>query len=150
VLLRQVARPDRLDVVVIEDVHWADGATLDLVRFLGRRLRDAHVLFPRHGTGTTRWPPTIPCGSRSATWRSQRSTRRIGLAPLSSRAVGRSGRGTRLAGEELFRLTGGNPFYVTEILRPGPRRSRCRRATRCWRGRQGSARVPVTCSMSRR
>ena len=31
--------PATLDVVVVEDVHWADEATVDLLRFLGRRLR---------------------------------------------------------------------------------------------------------------
>src|SRR5262245_20182993 len=34
-LLRELARPR---VVVLEDLHWADGATLDAVRVLGRRL----------------------------------------------------------------------------------------------------------------
>ena len=43
-LLRQVSEPGSLDVVVIEDMHWADEATVDLLRFLGRRLRDAAVL----------------------------------------------------------------------------------------------------------
>jgi predicted ATPase len=43
-LLRQVSGPGGLSVVVIEDVHWADEATIDLLRFLGRRLRHAPVL----------------------------------------------------------------------------------------------------------
>src|SRR4051812_6991952 len=43
-LLRQVAEARRLQVVVVEDLHWADEATIDLVRFLGRRLRGAAVL----------------------------------------------------------------------------------------------------------
>src|SRR5438552_16742105 len=40
-LLRQVGESGRLKVVVVEDLHWADEATIDLVRFLGRRLRGA-------------------------------------------------------------------------------------------------------------
>jgi predicted ATPase len=32
-LLRQVTGDDQLDVIVIEDIHWADEATLDLMRF---------------------------------------------------------------------------------------------------------------------
>ena len=41
-LLRQISAPQTaLSVIVIEDVHWADEATIDLLRFLGRRLRDA-------------------------------------------------------------------------------------------------------------
>ena len=43
-LLRQVSEPGVLRVLVVEDVHWADEATIDLLRFLGRRLRDAPVL----------------------------------------------------------------------------------------------------------
>ena len=31
-------------MVVVEDIHWADEATIDLLRFLGRRIRDATVL----------------------------------------------------------------------------------------------------------
>src|SRR5579863_2249956 len=42
--LRQISDPDALNVVVVEDVHWADEATTDLLRFLGRRLRDRRVL----------------------------------------------------------------------------------------------------------
>ena len=43
-LLRQVSEPGTLDVVVVEDVHWADESTVDLLRFLGRRIRNAAVL----------------------------------------------------------------------------------------------------------
>jgi predicted ATPase len=37
-LLDQLAQPPRQVVVVVEDTHWADEATLDLLVFLGRRL----------------------------------------------------------------------------------------------------------------
>jgi len=43
-LLRQVSEPRRLNVLVVEDVHWADEATIDLLRFLGRRIRFAPAL----------------------------------------------------------------------------------------------------------
>jgi predicted ATPase len=43
-LLRQVSEPGTLSVVAVEDIHWTDEATVDLLRFLGRRLRDAPVL----------------------------------------------------------------------------------------------------------
>src|SRR3954470_12432438 len=38
-LLDQVSETAGLDVVVVEDIHWADEATLDLLRFLSRRIR---------------------------------------------------------------------------------------------------------------
>ena len=31
-------------LLVIEDLHWADDATLDFVRFLGRRIANTHIL----------------------------------------------------------------------------------------------------------
>jgi DNA-binding CsgD family transcriptional regulator/tetratricopeptide (TPR) repeat protein len=43
-LLKQISEPGTLDVVVVEDVHWADEATVDMLRFLGRRIANAAVL----------------------------------------------------------------------------------------------------------
>src|SRR5436190_20168324 len=43
-LLRQ-RRGLRPRLVVFEDLHWADEATLDLLRVLGRRIRDLPILF---------------------------------------------------------------------------------------------------------
>ena len=31
-------------MLVLEDVHWADEATLDLIKFLGRRIQRARVM----------------------------------------------------------------------------------------------------------
>ena len=43
-LSEQQAEPDRPTVLVIEDVHWADDATLDVLRYLGRRIADLPAL----------------------------------------------------------------------------------------------------------
>ena len=43
-VLTWLGAQDRLTVLVVEDVQWADDATLDLLRYLGRRLRDLPVL----------------------------------------------------------------------------------------------------------
>jgi predicted ATPase len=43
-LLTELCEPGPLPVVVIEDVHWADEATLDLLAFLARRIREIAVL----------------------------------------------------------------------------------------------------------
>ncbi|MFI5959907.1 LuxR C-terminal-related transcriptional regulator [Cryptosporangium sp. NPDC051539] len=113
-LLRRIRARDVLDVVVIEDLHWADDATLDLMRYLGRRIADATalILATYRDDGLAAGSPLrVVLGDLA----SQRSTRRLGLAPLSVHAV------AELAGpgqaDELHRLTGGNPFYVTEVLR---------------------------------
>ena len=117
-LLRQITEADRLQVVVIEDLHWADEATIDLLRFLGRRLRNAPVLLLvtyRDGGTAASDPLRLALGELAT----QRSTRRIDLAPLSARAVATLADGSGLDGAELFRLTSGNPFYVTEVIRGG-------------------------------
>ena len=62
-LLRQVSEPGTLSVVVVEDVHWADEATVDLLRFLGRRLRHAPVLLIATYRGKT-WRRMTRCGLR--------------------------------------------------------------------------------------
>ena len=117
-LLGQISEPGELRVLVVEDIHWADEATIDLLRFLGRRIRDASVLlivtYRDDGLSATD-PLRIALGDLAT----QRPVRRIGLAPLSADAV------RVLAGDEgldaaaLYRLTGGNPFYVTEVVQSG-------------------------------
>ncbi len=117
-LLRQVAAPGRLDVLVIEDLHWADEATIDLVRFLARRLRAAAVLLivTYRDDGLA---PGDPLRIAVGELGTLRSTRRVGLAPLSPAAVRELAGDTGLAAAELYALTGGNPFFVTEVVRAG-------------------------------
>ena len=43
-MLDELRRHAPTTVVVIEDVHWADEATLDLLKFLGRRIHRTHAL----------------------------------------------------------------------------------------------------------
>jgi DNA-binding CsgD family transcriptional regulator/tetratricopeptide (TPR) repeat protein len=117
-LLRQVGQSGTLDVVVIEDVHWADGATLDLLRYLGRRLRDSALLLVvtyRDDALAADGPLRVALGD----FASHRCTRRIGLTALSPQAVATLSAGSGLDAIDLHRLTGGNPFYVTEVLRAG-------------------------------
>jgi len=117
-VLRQVSEPGALNVLVVEDVHWADEASIDLLRFVGRRLRDAPVLLIatyRNDGLAAGDPLRIALGDLAT----QRSTRRVDLAPLSADAVRILVGGTGLDPAELYRLTGGNPFYVTEVVRAG-------------------------------
>src|SRR5258705_4008348 len=125
-LLRQLLEPG-LDVVVIEDVHWADEATIDLLRFLGRRVRHATALLivTYRDDGLTATDPLRLALGELAT---QRSARRAGLAPLSADAAKVIAGGTRLEAAEVHRPTGENPIYLPEGLppgaRPGPPRAR--------------------------
>jgi predicted ATPase/DNA-binding CsgD family transcriptional regulator len=114
-LLAGLAMPPSPTVLVLEDVHWADDATLDAVAVLGRRigrLPALLVLTFRGGEAPPGHPVhavlgAIPPGTSSF----------VELAPLSPGAV------TSLAGkdaEHVYALTGGNPFYVAELLRARP------------------------------
>jgi DNA-binding CsgD family transcriptional regulator len=117
-LLRQVSGPGPLNVVVVEDVHWADEATMDLLRFAGRRLREARVLVVvtfRDDDLAADDQLRVALGELAR----HRTTRRIALAPLSADAVRALAGGSDLEAAALYRLTGGNPFYVTEVLQAG-------------------------------
>ena len=119
-LLRQVSEPRVLDVVVIEDVHWADEATIDLLRFLGRRLKTAPALLIasyRDDGLAADHRLRLALGDLAAL----RSTSRIRLDPLSAAGVRLLSAASGLDPAELFRLTGGNPFYITEVLQAGMR-----------------------------
>jgi DNA-binding CsgD family transcriptional regulator/tetratricopeptide (TPR) repeat protein len=117
-VLRQVSQPGTLSIVIIEDVHWADEATADMLRFLGRRVRDAPVLLivTYRDDG---FKPDDPLRLALGDLATQRSTRRIDLPPLSVGAVRSLAAESPLDPSALHRLTGGNPFYVTAVLHSG-------------------------------
>jgi predicted ATPase len=78
-LLRQISEPGTLDVVVVEDIHWADEATVDMLRFVGRRIKNASVLL----IATYReedLAPGDPLRAALGELARQRSARRIELA----------------------------------------------------------------------
>jgi DNA-binding CsgD family transcriptional regulator/tetratricopeptide (TPR) repeat protein len=117
-MLRQVSAPGDLHALVVEDVHWADEATIDLLRFLGRRIRGAPVLLlaTYRDEGLTATDPLrIGLGDLAT----QRSVRRISLPPLSADAVAVLAGGSGLDPAALYRLTGGNPFYVSQVVQAG-------------------------------
>ena len=105
-------------VAAVEDVHWADEATADLLSFVGRRLgRMAALVLVTYrddevGEGH---PLRVVLGDLAT----QRATRRMRLPPLSAAAVRALAGHRDVDAAELHRVTGGNPFYVTEILAAG-------------------------------
>src|SRR5690348_9422558 len=117
-LLRQVGAPGELHVLVVEDIHWADEATIDLLRFLGRRIRDIPVLllatYRDEGLGATDLL-RLALGDLAT----HRCVRCIGLPPLSAEAVAVLAGGSGLDAAALHRLTGGNPFYVSQAVAAG-------------------------------
>jgi DNA-binding CsgD family transcriptional regulator/tetratricopeptide (TPR) repeat protein len=105
-------------VAVLEDVHWADEATADLLSFLGRRLSRSPVLLVvtyRDDELAPDHPLRMVLGDLAT----QRATRRMKLPPLSRDAVATLVGSRDIDAAELHRVTGGNPFYVTEMLAAG-------------------------------
>ncbi len=102
-------------LIVVEDAHWADGASIELLAMLGRRATDFPLLLVvtyRDEEVATDHPLRLVIGdlvtSRGTAW--------LGLRPLSPEAVGLLAGDLDVAADELHRLTGGNPFFVTEVL----------------------------------
>ena len=101
-------------ILIIEDAHWADEATLDLITFLGRRIQHSRVMLvvsyrddelaAHHALRSVigELPPAL--------------VRRILLPLLTEAAVAAlaASAGQQVSG--LLEITGGNPFFLTEIL----------------------------------
>ena len=105
----------RRSVVVLEDLHWADGATLDVVRLLGRRVESLPTVLvvTFRDDGLTRTDPLrVLIGELPVS----PSVVRMRLAPLSLEAVSELAAGGDVAPMELYRRTRGNPFFVTEVV----------------------------------
>ena len=103
-------------IAVFEDIHWADEATLDLIKFLGRRIhRTASLIILTYradelGTGH---PLRLLLGDLP-----RLSTLRLDLLPLSKTSVFALAHAADQdeRANELFEITSGNPFFVSEIL----------------------------------
>jgi hypothetical protein len=105
----------RTAVVVIEDVHWADEATLDLLKFLGRRIGQTNsllILTFRNDELHPQHPLQILLGDLATTG----LLRRIPLYGLSVDAVSTLSGDKGIDATSLHRQTNGNPFFVTEVL----------------------------------
>jgi DNA-binding CsgD family transcriptional regulator len=105
-------------VLVFEDVHWADDATLDLVRYLGRRLdgtRGLLIATYRDDEMGPRHPLRVAVGDLATA----PALRRITVAPLSLDAVAALAGARPADAAALHGRTGGNPFFVTEVLAAG-------------------------------
>ncbi len=106
-------------VWMIEDAHWADGATLDLIRFLARRIGTLRMLLVITFRDDE-LAPTHPLAVTLGDLANCPAVTRIGLQPLSLTAVTTLAAGSGLNAEQLHGITGGNAFFVTETLAAGP------------------------------
>ncbi len=103
-----------VSLIVFEDIHWADEATLDFIKFLARRitrLRCLFILTYRDDEIHSRHPLRNVLGQLNPG-----SFTRIQLLPFSREAVEVLARQRGYNGEDVYSISGGNPFYVNEIL----------------------------------
>jgi ATP/maltotriose-dependent transcriptional regulator MalT len=112
--LDMLSRSLRPTILVIEDTQWADEATLDAIKYLGRRVprtqglllltyRDTDVDYdhPLRGVIGDLPPPSVT---------------RVRLGGLSSGAVASLIAESGLDPKEVFEATGGNPLFVTQLM----------------------------------
>jgi ATP/maltotriose-dependent transcriptional regulator MalT len=111
--LAELAAPPNPTVVVIEDLQWADEATLDLLRFVARRLEDLPclVLATHRDDLVPDHPLRLATGNLVGPW-----VTRIPLQPLSVESVRTLVRDRDLDATALHARTGGNPFFLVETL----------------------------------
>ncbi len=113
-VLRRIESSAEPMILVFEDVHWADHATLDLLKYLGRRvsmLRTALVMSFRDDEVASDHPLTQVLGELPPS-----CTHRIELLALTREGVNALGAAGGHVGNEVHAITGGNPFFVTELL----------------------------------
>jgi DNA-binding CsgD family transcriptional regulator len=104
--------------LVLEDLHWADEATLDVVRLLGRRIdafRALVVATYRDDELDGSHPLRVVLGELARA----RAVDRLDLPRLSRGATLELAAPCGIDAEELYRTTGGNPFFVSEVLAAG-------------------------------
>lgn len=113
--LARELRARAASVFVLEDVHWADEATLDVLRLLARRMETVPALIVasyRDDELDRAHPLRIVLGELATS----RSVARLKLAALSPAAVAQLAEPHAVDADELYRKTAGNPFFVVEAL----------------------------------
>ncbi|MEJ2616077.1 MAG: AAA family ATPase, partial [Ignavibacteriaceae bacterium] len=100
------------NILIIEDIHWADESTLDLIKYLGRRTNRINSLFiityrddeigPEH-------PLRFVLGDISS-----KNLNKFKLTALSEKTVNELANSNGI--KNLFQITWGNPFLITELL----------------------------------
>lgn len=115
-LLDDVLAHPAITVLILEDLHWADDATIDATRHLCRRVmtpdtRALVVLTLRDEETGEGHPLRRLLGSLTGD-----RVRRINLRALSAEGVASMPGAATVDVPRLYHLTGGNPLFVTELL----------------------------------
>jgi DNA-binding NarL/FixJ family response regulator len=105
----------RPTVLVLEDVHWADEATLDVLTLLSRRLQGVPALLLA-SYRDDEVDPQHPLRRVLGELATAPMHMRLNLPPLSPAAVATLARQRDIDPDDLYRKTAGNPFFVVEAL----------------------------------
>ena len=114
-VLSELSDSSRPVLLVIEDAHWADDATLDLIKFLGRRIdRTACLLLIsyRDDEVSVAHPLRRVLGELPSSL-----VTHFALTRLTPAGVETLARSALRSAAGLYSTTHGNPFFVTELLR---------------------------------
>ena len=135
-VLEELRRPA---VLVLEDLHWADEASLDVLRVLGRRI-DGVPEWRSRPTATTRWKGH-PLARVLGELASAPGVERLSVPRLSAEAVRTLAEPTGAEPVALYELTGGNCVLRDRGARGRRRRSASNRARRGARAGGGARAV---------
>src|SRR5882757_2659324 len=113
-LFEKLSAPNPLTLIVLEDLHWADEATLDFVRFIGRRIQRTRCLVLATYRDDEISPSHLIRGALGEL--TGRHAARIRVPPLSLAAVEQLAQGTNRDPQTVYDVTSGNPFFVRELL----------------------------------
>jgi DNA-binding CsgD family transcriptional regulator len=112
--VQELTQKSKPVIIVFEDIHWADEATLDFVKFLARRisrLRCLFILTLRDDEINLQYSLRNVFSDLAPD-----TFTRLVLTPLSKQAVQKLADEKGYDGEDVYSISGGNPFYVNEIL----------------------------------
>ena len=113
-IIKELQSSIRPTILVVEDVHWADAATLDLLKCLCRRimfLNTTIILSYRSDEVDASHPLSAAIGEFPQT-----QVQRIELDSLSPSGVSTLAASFGRSGAGVHEATSGNPFFVTELL----------------------------------
>jgi len=116
-VLQELQQRRRATLLVVEDVHWADDATLDLLKFLGRRIDRAPCLLVisyRNDELTPTHPLRLLTGELPSSL-----VTRIELPRLTPEGVERLAKNALHSSAGVYAASHGNPFFAAEMLRYG-------------------------------
>jgi predicted ATPase len=102
-------------IMIFEDIHWADEATLDFIKFITKRINKYKCLFLltyRSDEINSDHPLSAIFGDLPSL-----NYSKVELKQFSHKTVNRLAFENDLLGDQLYSLTAGNPFYVMEVLK---------------------------------